>query len=61
MAKLDKYLIREFTVCKREDSRNLIIDCETFVARLFSDYSYDVEGTPYGMLDFNETFSINIP
>ena len=57
----EMFLIREFTVCKREDSVNSIINCETFIAKMYNDYSFEVNEKPYTIVDFNETFSAKIP
>ena len=55
------YVVREFSVCKREDADNLIIDCKTFVATMYNNYKFKVSGEMYSNENFHEMFSINIP
>jgi len=56
-----KYVIREFTVCTRIDSNNLLINCTTYIAKMYNDFTVLVNDKLYTNNDFNNKFSVNIP
>lgn len=55
------YIIKEFTVCAKEDSDNLVINCKTYIAELLSNFNIIVDGTSYDNNTFHELYSQNIP
>ncbi|ARC83130.1 hypothetical protein U732_9 [Clostridium argentinense CDC 2741] len=53
-----KYVIMEFGTCKKEDYDNLVINCKTFIARMYTDYSFEVDGNSYSNKEFHLKFSV---
>ncbi|MBU3173322.1 hypothetical protein [Clostridium estertheticum] len=54
-----KYVIRQFTVCKRSDSNDLVNNCKTFVAEMYNNFDCKVDGILYSNDEFNKIFTIN--
>lgn len=54
-------LIREFAVCTRKDSNNLVINCQTYNAKMYNNGTFEVDYKIYINSEFQEKFTINIP
>lgn len=55
------YIVREFTVCKREDSENLNINCNHYLAKMYNNGTFEVNNVKYTANEFNNVFTENIP